>query len=524
MHFLSCRLIGLTFSLLLIFTNVSKSAESTLEQEITQAAASGQTTFTLPAGTHKISQRILLKNLRNFTIEATGAMLQSSAWKDFGIRFENCSNVTLRGLTLDYNPLPFTQGTITQIGEKGSLIEVSLHDGYPDLNEEFLRGHAHAFEPTEHRWKADSPDLYAKKNTLLSPRKVRMEFPKSSKPERLKIGDRIAIDHRGIGGIKFTQCENVRVENVTIHAAPGIAVICRYMKGDNYFSYDVKPGPLPAGATEPRLLSSSADGFNFANARKGPILEKSNFSFMGDDAVNLHGPTFMVAEQVSEREVIIGWRWNQESLAWLIQPGDTARRLQQGNFAILGEAKIESFQQERNPEPLWVETVRKNFPKATEVKGIFRLKLDRPLHCQPGDALDIPTINAPGYRLADNYFHDHRARGMRLMASDGIVENNTFERIKASAITLGPEYGFWREAGWLENVVVQKNRMNFCTLVPGLDPSVAGVISIMGHVDEPIPLKTGEQANQNIVLRENLIENTSAKPVTIDYAAQVTVE
>lgn len=45
------------------------------------------------------------------------------------------------------------------------------------------------------------------------------------------------------------------------------------------------------------------------------------------------------------------------------------------------------------------------------------------------------------------------------MASNGVIENNRFERIKHAAITVGAEYGYWREAGWVENIQIRNNRI-----------------------------------------------------------------
>ena len=89
-------------------------------------------------------------------------------------------------------------------------------------------------------------------------------------------------------------------QDVTFLAAPGCAYLGRYMRGDNYYRYTIKPGPPPPGATQPRLISTCADGLNIAFATKGPTIEGCHFSFMGDDSVNLHGVTFAVLEQQTD--------------------------------------------------------------------------------------------------------------------------------------------------------------------------------------------------------------------------------
>ena len=76
------------------------------------------------------------------------------------------------------------------------------------------------------------------------------------------------------------------------------------MRGDNYYRYTIKPGPTPDGATEPRMISTCADGLNIAFATKGPTIEGCHFSFMGDDSVNLHGATFVVLEQKAPNELL----------------------------------------------------------------------------------------------------------------------------------------------------------------------------------------------------------------------------
>lgn len=45
--------------------------------------------------------------------------------------FYNCVRVELRDLTIDYDPLCFTQGEITAVAEDGSWFDVRIDEGYP---------------------------------------------------------------------------------------------------------------------------------------------------------------------------------------------------------------------------------------------------------------------------------------------------------------------------------------------------------------------------------------------------------
>ena len=46
---------------------------------------------------------------------------------------------------------------------------------------------------------------------------------------------------------------------------------------------------------------------------------------------------------------------------------------------------------------------------------------------------------------------------MRLESLHGVIENNHVARTKDGEITIGAEYGFWREAGWPEDITIEGN-------------------------------------------------------------------
>ena len=196
------------------------------------------------------------------------------------------------------------------------------------------------------------------------------------------------------------------------------------MRGDNYYRYTIKPGPPPAGATEPRLISTCADGLNIAFATKGPTIEGCRFSFMGDDSVNLHGATFVVLERKTPDELIVAWPYSREYLATVIPAGATVRRLRPGNYEVLGTAKLTAFEplRERNPEHLKM------------IQQCVAARRGRPGHRLPNDAGRAVGGRAGrfprhpgrathrGLSIRDCVFEDHRARGLRIMASHGVIE------------------------------------------------------------------------------------------------------
>ena len=158
-------------------------------------------------------------------------------------------------------------------------------------------------------------------------------------------------------------------------------------------------------------------------------------------------------------------------------------------------ARLTAFVPIREREPDYLDTIHEVWPRNEKGRGtVFRLTLAEPLSVAPGDFLDIPDSNSPGFAIRDCVFEDHRARGLRIMASHGVIERNTFRRLKMNAITVGAEYEFWREAGWVEDVTIRNNTIEDVGRDGAMHSSgayVLGAISVFGRTDQRSQLPYG---------------------------------
>lgn len=501
-----------------------------LQQLLDEAVANHTPTITLPPGAQRIEGRLNVTKADGLTIEGKGTTLVFSDYQGMGWSFHSCRNIVLRGFAIDYDPLPFIQARITSTSEDGKVYDFTVCDGYPGLREEDQRNYrqGYVFEPDQRRWKPWVPDLYARKVEIVDERHGR--FVMGYVPELhelIKVGDRLVLTLRMGGGIRMNDCENVRIEDVTFFAAPGAAYLGRYMRGDNYYRYTIEPGAPPAGATEPRLISTCADGLNIAFATKGPTIEGCKFSFMGDDSVNLHGVTLVVVGGNGQDELLAAWPYSPEYLATVIPEGATVRRLQPGNYAVLGTATTGGFTAQQGVTPEQMAAIQTVWPRNPKDRGtVFRIALREPLAAQPGDFLDFPGNNAPGYVIRNCEFSDHRARGLRLMAGQGLVEHNVFRRLKHSAITVGAEYGFWREAGWVENVTIRDNLIedvgrDAAMLAPRAYSTGAINVFIHGDPKTDLPIWPG---NQRLVIENNTIRDCPGPGIGVLGAKDVKIQ
>lgn len=505
-----------------------------IQTRLKQFAAGTEAEITIPPGIYRLPKEgLLLRKLKDRTIHAEGVTLLGTELSPSALQFQACVNVTLTGLTLDYDPLPFTQGRLTSIDPTARTADFEVSTGYPDLTDIYLEGkNVHLFEADASRWKKDVPDYYPKKIERLTPRTGRLSFSKDAAGfEVLAVRDRIVLNVRKRQGVLIGEgCAGLTFKDVTVHSAPGIGFLVRFAEETGTFeNVRIIPGPKPAGATEERLFSTSADAFNAAYVRKGPILKNCEFSFMGDDAVNLHGVMLPVIKWLDEKSFVSMRSHRSEHFDRLIHPGDEVRFLKEPAYAITQRAKVEKIEYLEGGDASFEADVKKLWPTSKEEGpgAFYVIHLDQAVTgVLPGDFCDIPATSAPGFSITDSFFHDHRARGLRLMSNDGVVENNRFERLKGVAITVGPEYAFWREAGWCRNIVIRGNRIRDVGQGTNLQQRTSyttGAITVMGRVEPQKENTRYFQGNEKIEITGNEIDGCSVNGITISAAREVKV-
>ncbi|MFA6292949.1 MAG: right-handed parallel beta-helix repeat-containing protein, partial [Victivallales bacterium] len=413
-----------------------------LQQLLDDAVSRGQKSLVIPPGYYRVSQKVKLAGVIDFAIEGYGATLMFPPEGEI-FAFVNCTRLSLKGFSVDCDPLPFTQGTITRVSDDFSSFEYEIHSGYPQLNspryEKNGKNGVFVFAPGTLRWRQDIPDLYPKTSEILSPTQGRITLSGNLPGYRnIRVGDLVAFKNGGGNAMLFRGCDDVRLKDVTVLTAPLAGFLLRSCTGPVLLSHCViKKGPTPAGATNPRLLSTEADGFNIGYSRQGATLESCDFSFMGDDSVNLHGTILDVAKVIDPKIFWVARTGSAEFQA-AMRPGDTARFMDPKSFAVKFTSPISACEVLK-PEPELEAAIRKSIKAPADQRLFFvRFTLEKPVAVAAGDKLEIPEIACPNFVFRNNYFHDHRARGLRLGASHGVIEDNRFERLKSTAISLGP--------------------------------------------------------------------------------------
>lgn len=504
--------------------HAAESANTSPQQLITDAIAKGDASVTIPPGVYRLDATLQIVGASGLEVNARDVTFIMTRYVS-ALNVEKSKQVAISGLTIDYDPLPFTQGVVTSVSEDARTVSFRVHDGYPALRPDAPDAGRHIFDPATRRWKEGAnvfaypeikPDKGGRSGQAL------FEEPQP----RIAVGDLIALDWRRLSGgasaIIIRACGAVTLEDMWLRAAPGLAICVRSCDDRTTLRrVRIAPGPTPEGASEARLLSTDADAANLADCRRGPLLEDCDFSFMGDDSLNVHGRLFPIARVESPTSLLVPKVANLPGdIHRLIRPGDTLRLMEKGSFAPVARGRIASVTVVPGAIEMDARELAQIDPKADAhpITKSFRITLAEPVPgLKEGQWFDVPEINCPGYEVRNNYFHDHRARGLRLMGNDGVVEGNRFERISSAAIQVGGEFRYWREAGWVENLLIKNNAMKDIgfggdLLLPGT--YTPGVIAICGRTDTPAKAP----GNQRITIEGNTITNS---PVAAIYAYSV---
>jgi hypothetical protein len=438
----------------------------TVQQQINQAIESGVRHVRIQPGTYRLDERLLIREANNLTIDATGVKLIFTVSDMKPILIARCNDLTLKGLTIDFDPLPFVQGPVTRIKPDQGYFEMEIEAGYPDIDRTYIRKRtAHVFDPETGYWEAGASNKIAQRIKILSPRSARLfvldraRFMIDGDDPIIELGDTVVINTRARECFAVVETDNFTLDGTVIHTAPGIAILGRWNTGTHTIkNVKIVPGPRPEGATTDRMISTCADAVNYAGMRGKLIITGCEFSRMADDTLNIAAVTTRVVE-VEDSDTFLGITRHAEYML----PGDVLEFFEPADLSPLGQAKIISAEQIDTTE-----AQRNAFLQATGIHvperligkiEIARFHLDAPVDLAVGQHVNLPAFSTGGYEVTDNHFHDHRARGLRVQVDNGLIENNRFERIQQAAITIGPEmrpHEFWA-SGWSKNIVVRHN-------------------------------------------------------------------
>jgi hypothetical protein len=406
--------------------------------------------------------QISLAGAKDIAIEGNGAVLVNHPRNSL-FSLTNCSGVTVKGFTVDYDPLPFTQGTITEVNAKEGWIDVRIQKGYThpvDVYESLggkppKKDWGVVFDPAERHRRWDVAMQFYMKGFLRSPSgadSVRVAFVDGQTKNLASVrpGDRYVVTYKygnSSANNELVACGNCRFEDLTIYMARyGMTFRENNSVAQNVFQrvkITFKPG-------SDLLIVTPKDGFHCKDNRVGPLIEECFFEGLLDDSINISTCPLWIKE--------------------IIAPGVYAMNGAEGKTPLVGD-RLTAFTPSRSEmvEGFVVKSVK---PYAKN-RNWNQIELDREI---PNPGVNATGDDFPGGReklkytgmykvdaCGANYvvrnctFREQRRHAMLVRAPGGIIEGNTIDGVGGSGVHMANEIGSFYEGPVPQNSIIRNN-------------------------------------------------------------------
>lgn len=449
------------------FPAAAQGRDFDLQGFVDRELASGNRRVVVPPGRYRVTPRhghhLMLQGLQDVEVVAEGVEVVCTQTTR-AVTISRCRNLVLRGLTLDYDPLPFTQGRIVELSEDKRYHEVELFEGYPPA--EAARPFKYEiFRPDRRTLRCE--DHGVQRLEVRGPRRIRIDTGRGKAADPEQVGDLVvlAAEHAPGGSlphaVEVARSSNVRLEDVTLYASNCFGFLEYEGEGNTYLRcrIDRRPaGQDPVRRADPRLRSLNADAFHSKHAVRGPAILDCTAKFMGDDAVNICGDYHVVMEaRGTEFRVLAKHELN-------LAPGDPVEL-----FAYDGRRLPEARVVRLEPEGRILEEERDFLRRQRMDEGLktrgcstaWRVFLDRAVDLPRGSLIASRRRMGDGFRVERCDFGFNRSRGILIKASDGRVADNRVSETWMAAILVAPEY-WWLESGNSCRVEIRGNVITGC--------------------------------------------------------------
>jgi len=370
-------------------------------------------------------------------------------------QFENCKNITVKNLSIDWD-IPFSfQGEVMAINEKEGWRDIkpfkkgfswSLDNGklhFPNIDDFhfFELGKTLAFDKNSKAvahgaWDFNSNPRWVEKrpNGIL-----RFHEPLNKYPAVGTIIDSKGPkeQNRYAPAFQTVSSSNATFDNVVVHHALGMGFLFERTSDINILNSGVY---LKEGTD--RVVSTIADATHFANCKGAILIENCRFENMLDDGTNVHGTYVEVDAIIDEYTVRIALKHFEQMGFEFAGVGDEVWYIQKPSPKRAGENEV-----------VKVKYLNDEYSELT-----FKNKI--PANLAKGDILENKTWN-PEFTMRGNTIRNHRARNIIIKTPKKIViENNELSSMMSSILLRGETY-FWYESGAVEDVLIRNNNFNY---------------------------------------------------------------
>lgn len=465
---------------------------------------------TLPSGRYKTAlgpeKSIRIKGADGLTFQGEGDTTIVSGDLDEPVfRIDDSKSVTVRKISIDHDPLGYTQGTITSVDIPNMTCEVSIDPGYPAPNDPSFKGsQVHPFVfPDKNYYQLDRHWPNPTEMVKIGERTWRWKLQGPPHIENWP-GKRFFIytESRShafvLSNLRDTTLEDVNYWGGGANAGYYI----RGLEGTTTFRRFVIG--VPPGSN--RLYSCTGGG-QVSGLRGKLLLDHCDFSKIDDDGIDILADYTRIIEQRDKRTLLVQskkhdyragdrvelWDWQHKKMR-MDAIITSATPNPDGTFVIALDRDVVT-------ERVGV-GVGMNFSRESMIDGIDRL-------------INVATVGQETI-IRDSKFQVFRAKCLNLKAANCTIERCTFSNSFQPAVFAGPEW-YFEEGSSIRNLAVRDcifTDNNHPNIVIGTSP-ISGIPGEKPKVSDA-PEHTSYDST-NILIEGNSFSGFGTTPSVFDW-------
>ena len=444
-----------------------------LQGFIHTAVTSGQKRVVVPPGRYRVKPQhcchLQLRDLQDVEIIAKDVEMVCTE-TTMALSIENCRNVALRGMTIDYDPLPFTQGRITAMAPDKKWLEFELFDGYP----ENLEARVEIFDQKTETLKRGVIYCAPKPFESLGQRRYRLAKPENYQynpdADKEEVGDILVTNSNyspgGSAGhaIVSSECKNLVLEDIRLYASNCFSYLEYNCDGTTYRRCSIDRRPLAEDLQLRglrRLRSSNADAFHSKHAVRGPQIIGCTAKWQGDDCVNICGEYYMImASNKNSVRILVTRDINLKVGDPVELVSYTGERLPDAKVVAIGPDGTVNAEESKFLLAQQMNQQTKESMSKPETKALS-ITLDREVSLPMGSVIASMNHMGNGFLVQDCDFGMNRSRGILIKASNGKVIGNKMTGNWGHGIQIAPEW-WWLESGSSNDLEIRGNIIKDC--------------------------------------------------------------
>jgi len=425
---------------------------------------------------------------KNITVEAAGVLLLCDGWME-PVSLENCSGITIKGLTIDYKRKPYSIGKIYNV--QNSYFDAVFDAAYP-VNQNMPIPRMKFWDLKANRM-FPNPIYFPKKFEIIGNQTVRIY----AKTDPNIIGNLVMIPHsfHFRPAILIHESKEIKLEDVTIHSQPGMGIVGHRSHNITLTGLRIVPSPGSVQAT-------NTDATHFTSCTGIIRMEGCQFEGQGDDATNVHNYYYTLQKpaQGNGYDLLVkAGTFTHAQVLDYPDPGDKLELVAKKSLAVIKTVIVKK---------------RTNFVKELRTQVELNEKL-------PDDLENYYLINAtrlPKVRINGCSILSHLARGILIKTRDVVIEHCLIRETTGTGIHVGAE-SWWYEGLPSADVTIRYNRIIRCGRGAGTQDGACGITVKIEAPDEKV-----SGLHKRLLIEGNIIEGeNSERGISVSGADDATI-